>query len=99
MSGMMEILLIAAIVLGVFLLPRLRPQKPERDLQLLNYSLKFTGWMRFAILASILWPALIALFLKPWNNNWPPFLYVALGPLAVIWGARWVLSGFIKEKK
>jgi hypothetical protein len=98
-SGMMEILLIAAIVLAIFILPRMMARNPERDLQFPDRGFKLTGRMRLAIMASLVWPAIVALFLKPWNSNWPVFLYVAVGPVALTWGVCWVLWGFKKEKK
>lgn len=95
----MEILLIIAIVLGIFLLPRLMARKPEGDLQPRDQGFKFTGRMRFAIVASLLWLAIVAFFLKPWEGNWALFFYVAAGPVVLLWGFYWVFSGFRKEKE
>lgn len=95
----MEILLIVAIVLGIFMLPRLMTRKPESDLQLRLQGYRFTGRMRFAIVASLLWPAIVAFFLEPWEGHWPLFFYVAAGPVALLWGIYWVLSGFRKERE
>lgn len=99
MSGVMEILLIVAIVLGIFMLPRLMARKPEGDLQLRDQGFRFTGRMRFAIMASLLWPAIAAFFLEPWKGDWPLFFYVAVGPVALLWGIYWVLSGFKKKRE
>ncbi|MBL7212105.1 MAG: hypothetical protein ISS61_06995 [Desulfobacteraceae bacterium] len=99
MSGVIEILLIVVIVLGILLLPRLTGRKRDRDFQLADHGFRMTGWMRIAIMASFVWPVLVALFLKPWNNNWPAFLYVGVGPVALIWGISWVFLGFRKERK
>ena len=98
MSGVMEILLIVAIILGIFMLPRLMTRKPEGDLQLSDQGYRLTGRMRFAIVASLLWPAIVAFFLEPWEGHWPLFFYVAAGPVALLWGIYWVLSGFRKER-
>ncbi|MBW1862377.1 MAG: hypothetical protein JRJ02_08395 [Deltaproteobacteria bacterium] len=97
MSGLIEILLIVAIVLGVLFLPVLMNKKSEKATQRLDRVLKISGWMRLAILASLLWPALVALYLKPWNNLWHIFFYVAVGPVALTWGIFWVRSGFKKR--
>ena len=99
MSGVMEILLIIAIILGIFFLPRLMARKPEGDLQPRDQGFKFTGRMRFAIVASLLWPAIVAFFLKPWEGNWALFFYVAAGPVVLLWGFYWVFSGFRKERE
>ena len=99
MSGVTGILLIVAIVLGIFMLPRLMAGKPEADLQLRDRAFRFTGRVRFAILASLLWPAMVAFFLEPWEGRWPLFFYVAVGPVALLWGVYWVFSGFRKERE
>ncbi len=99
MSGVTEILLIVAIVLGVFFLPRMMAKNPGKDLKPSGHGFSLSGRMRMAILLSFLWPALVALFLKPWNNHWVVFLYVALGPVALSWGICWVWWGFRKEKR
>ena len=98
MSGVMEILLIVAIVLGIFMFPRLMARKSEGDLQLCDQGFKFTGRIRFAIIASFLWAAIVAFFLEPWEGHWPLFFYVAVGPVALVWGIYWVFSGFRKER-
>jgi len=99
MSGIMEILLIIAIILGIFMLPRLMSRKPEQVRQCREGGPPLSGRMRFAILVSLLWPVLVALFLKPWNSHWVVFLYMAVGPVALIWGIYWVLSGYRRERK
>ena len=97
MSGLTEILLIVVIVVGILFLPGLMSKKSEKATQRLDHLLKISGWMRLAILASLLWPALVALYLKPWNNHWHIFLYVAVGPVVLTWGIFWVFSGFKKK--
>ncbi|MEE9418329.1 MAG: hypothetical protein V3W43_02555 [Desulfatiglandaceae bacterium] len=99
MSGLMEVLLIVAIALGILMLPRLTARKPEGDLQLPDHGFRITGWIRVAIVASLLWLALIAFLLKPWDSHWLAFLYVGVGPVALIWAICWVFSGFRKKRK
>jgi len=99
MSGFMEILLIVAIIVGIIFLPGMMNRKSERVSQRVNHVLRISGWMRLAILASFLWPAFVALYLKPWNSHWHVFLYAAVGPVALTWGIFWVLSGFKKRGK
>ena len=94
----MEILLIVALILGLFMVPRLLTRKPEQDFQAPDQRSKVTGRMRMAILVSLCWPALIALFLEPWKGRWPLFFYLAAGPVIFLWGIYWVVSGFRKEK-
>jgi len=99
MSGITEILLIVAIIVGIFMLPRLMARKPAQARWPRDARPELPGRMRFAILASLLWPALVAFFLKPWNSHWFAFFYIAVGPVALTWGIYWVFSGFRKERK
>lgn len=99
MSGLMEILLIVVIALGIFMLPRLLAGKPEKKNHSPVHPYRLSGWMRLALVASFLWPALLALYFKPWNKQWSVFLYVAVGPVALAWGVSWVVSGFMKKQK
>ena len=96
MSGLTEILLIIAIILGILVLPK-RLRRPQGvDRRRLDQLLELTGWHRVAIIASILWPALLALYLKPWNTGWLIFLAIGVFPVGLAWGIYWVLSGFKK---
>lgn len=98
MSGITEILLIVAIVLGIFTLPRLLAGKADPRPDGRKATPPISGRMRVAILASLLWPVLLAFFLKPWNDHWVTFLYFAIGPVGLIWGIYWVVAGFKKNK-
>ena len=99
MSGIMEILIIVAIILGIFILPRMLRKQPEPEIKPLDQILKLNGWGRMAILVSILWIALSALYLKPWNNEWQIFFYAGLTPVILSWGIYWVFRGFKKKER
>ncbi len=96
---MTEILVIVAIAVGIIMLPRLTGKRTEKTDRQSSGLSGITGWMRLAIMASLLWPAIMAVFLKPWNHHWPLFIYIAMGPVALLWGIFWVLSGFRKNRK
>ena len=57
------------------------------------------GRTRLAIVATIFWPILVALFLKPWHKDFVPFLYIGIGPVAIGWGIMWVIVGYRKNRK
>ena len=96
---MQEFLVVAAIALALFFIPRLTNRKPtpapERNNELMT---TLPGWMRLAILVTIFWIAGLAAYLQPWKNssNTIDFLYIAIGPVAAAWGAFWVWSGYKK---
>jgi len=98
MSGVTEILLIVAIIVAVFMLPRMMSRRPESDTPHQGRGLPLSGRMRIAVLASLLWPAIMAILLEPWNGCWVVFFYAAVGPIVLLWGIYWVFSGFRKEK-
>lgn len=96
MSGLMEILLIIAVILAIFMLPRLLNRQKEVVIRRPYQGSRLTGWKRLAIVASFVWPALTALYFKPWSTDWHPFAYLAFGPVALAWGIFWVQRGFRK---
>ncbi len=93
---MSQILVIIAIALVIFMLPRLLGKRDEKKDSAYRNLLEISGWLRLAIMASILWPAAAALYLKPWNHQWLMFSYVGIGPVLLFWGVFWVFSGFRK---
>lgn len=98
---MQEILVVAAIALVLFFIPRFMRRKAEPAPQQDNPGIitKLTGWMRLAILVTIFWIAGLSVYLKPWENFSMLFPYIILGPVAVGWGAFWVWSGYKKYRR
>ncbi len=92
---MTEILVIVAIAAAIFMLPRMTGRRPEKGSPASSFS-RIGGWVRLAIMGSVVWPAGAAFFLKPWNGDWSLFLYAGMGPVIIFWGIYWVLSGFKK---
>jgi hypothetical protein len=91
MSGLQEILLIAVILMGILFLPRILPtrteQRPKNPVAFLSRK------MRVAIVASIVYPAIAALFLQPWNRDVMTFMYAGFGPVALGWLGYWAFTG------
>jgi len=98
MSGLMEILIIVVIVLGIILLPGRLSRQQDNTVQKQGKSGGLKGWARLAVFFSILWPAILTFYLRPWEGHWHMFLSLAFGPLAAAWGLFWVFSGFRKKK-
>lgn len=94
MSGVTEILLLVAIILGILILPRTLHRPKENDIHQVNQGMSLTGWHRLAIIVSVLWPALFAFYLKPWQSDWLIYFSVAICPVGLAWGVYWVFSGF-----
>jgi len=91
MSGFQEILLVAAILLGILFVPRMMPRRgapvPARPSMVISRN------MRIAIAASVIYPAIVASFLHPWRGDLILFLYAGGGPVLLGWLLFWVLTG------
>ena len=96
-SGIQEILVLVLIILGILFLPRILNRGQERQAVAVRPAVVLTGRMRLAMAASALWPALVAAFMQPWKQDLFPYLYLGLGPVAVIWALYWVYTGFRKK--
>lgn len=94
MSGLTEILLLVAIILVIFILPRMLNRKSDDLPRGPAKPFRMTGRIRLIVLASLIWPGLIALFLKPWQGSWLTFIYIGIAPVALTWGICWVFMGF-----
>jgi isoprenylcysteine carboxyl methyltransferase (ICMT) family protein YpbQ len=96
-----EILIIVAIILAVFVLPKrfIRRSPPVKRAPLKQGAI-LTGWQRMAILLSILWLSFLALYLKPWVkglNEWYIYIYAGITPVVLYWGGYWIYRGFKRK--
>ena len=91
MSGVNEILIIAAIVAGIFFVPRMMPAK--RQIQVSKKVVTLSGRMRLAIAISIVYPLAAAAYFQPWKKDIMLFLYLGIGPVALYWLMKWVFAG------
>jgi len=95
-SGIQEILVLVIIVLGILFLPRILNRGQEKRPAVPRPAIVISGKMRLAIAASVLWPAVMAVFMQPWEKELFRYLYLGVGPVALIWILCWVLTGFRK---
>ena len=96
-TGIQEILVLVAIIVGIIFLPRILNRGHEKKVVAPKPAVVLSGKMRLAIAASVLWPAAIAAYMQPWRDDLFPFLYVGLGPVAVCWVIYWVFTGFSRK--
>jgi hypothetical protein len=96
LSGLREILVVAAVLLALFLVPRLVRSKrgsaaaPAAD----GGNANGNGLVRLALLLSALWVSVSFVLLNPTAGSWVPFFGVGVLPVALGWGIRWVALGF-----
>ncbi len=93
-SGIQEILVLVAIILGILFLPRILNRGQEKKPAAFKPAVVLSGKMRMAIAASVLWPAAMAAFMQPWENDPFPFLYIGSGPVIFGWVVFWIYTGF-----
>lgn len=102
MSGFQELLLIAIIVLAIFFIPRLtarnKAQAPLRP-AVRRPPRQLSGWLRLAILVSIIWLCGCLLYFRPWLGEYYGFAAVGCLPIVVAWGLRWVLAGYRTNRR
>jgi hypothetical protein len=100
-SGINEIALIALIAFAIFFIPRMRSGK-RREITFVKPAKKtpvITGSIRLGIFLSLMWLTASAFFFEPWNNNIITFCYIGTGPVFLLWGLIWVVSGYKKHRK
>ena len=101
-SGLQEILLILLIVLAIVFLPRVTGRRQPlvttgRGRR--RPYLKLSGSLRLAILGSITWLFLAAVYFEPWHRDLPSYCYLGAGPVVLFWGVLWIVAGFRKHRK
>ena len=96
-SGIQEILVLVIIILGILFLPRILNRGQEKRPAVPRPVIVVSGKMRLAIAASVLWPAVMAAVIQPWEKDLFRYLFLGVGPVAVIWIIYWVLTGFQKR--
>ena len=96
-SGIQEILVLVIIILGILFLPRILNRGQEKRPAAPRPAIVISGKIRLAIAASVLWPAVMAVFIQPWEKDLSRYLFLGVGPVAIIWIIYWVLTGFRKR--
>jgi len=96
MFGLQEILIICAIVVGAIVIPRLvNPPRPAP--KLVQSGKKLSGKGRLAIAASLIFPCVVAAFMRPWRNDPLGYAYIGFGPVILGWLTYWVLQGYRRK--
>lgn len=101
-SGIQEILVLVIIILLIFIAPRIltrqRPSSPAAP-TVARFPIRVTGRLRLAVVATILWPLIIAAYLRPWHSaHLSAYLFLGLGPVLLGWAIAWVIAGFKKRR-
>jgi hypothetical protein len=96
-AGIQEILVLVIVILAIFILPRVlsRGGNEQREEPSVSRMMSLiSGPMRLALVVSLVWPLVVAGYLKPWKSGLFPFLYLAFGPVIFGWSIRWIIIGY-----
>ncbi len=96
MSGLQEILIIVLIVMAIIFLPRISGRGSGTSSR--KALLTISGWLRLAIVVTVIWLIGWAAYLRPWNGEMLSFTLVGLVPVILGWGALWIIAGFRKKQ-
>jgi len=93
LTGISEFLLLILVIACIFILPRMFqgksiPQKKDGREMLNRLPAKTRG----GIVASVAYPLLLALYLKPWQGNGVAFVSYGIFPVFLVWALVWILS-------
>ncbi len=89
--------MLVIIILGILFLPRILNRGQEKKPAVPRPAIVVSGKMRLAIAASVLWPAVMAAFIQPWQKGLSHYLILGVSPVVFIWLIYWVLTGFRKK--
>ncbi len=95
MPGIQEILVVGAVAVLFFYLPKRGIANPKAGAN--NLLSRISGTMRLAIVSSLLWLALSAVIWHPWQGDWLSFICWGPGIVVVVWSLYWVVVGFRKK--
>jgi len=90
LTGVSEILVLVLLISGILILPRMLKPAPSRKKAGTKKSMSMK--MRAGIVISVVFPSIMALYLKPWNENLILFVLLGAVPVALAWGIVWILA-------
>ncbi|MCK5163856.1 MAG: hypothetical protein KAQ72_09070 [Desulfobacula sp.] len=93
MTGISEILVLVLLIACILILPRLFKGEPAQKVSLSKKVPKLTTKIRFGIILTIIYPIAVALYLRPWNENFIPYITYAIIPVFLVWAIVWVIAG------
>lgn len=92
MTGISEILVLVLLITGILILPRMFKVAPAEQKAFAKPIKKFTLKTRIAVVLTLVYPLVIALYLKPWNENLISYISTAIVPVLLFWAIVWILA-------
>lgn len=94
MTGISEILILILLIACILIIPRMFKAEPTKKTSSSKKLTKLTAKIRLGIVLSIVYPILMAIYLKPWHVS-QVILYISYGimPVLLVWAFIWILAG------
>lgn len=93
MTGISEILVLVLLIACILILPRLFKGEPAKKISTSKKQKKFTANIRFGIVLTLVYPIVMALYIKPWNENIILFVSFGIIPVFLVWAVVWIIAG------
>jgi hypothetical protein len=97
-TGISEILVLVLLIACILILPRLFKGESDKKASSAKKIKTLSAKSRFSIVLTLTYPLLMALYLKPWEDNLIIYLSFGVAPLFIAWAIVWIAAG-IKNKR
>ncbi|MBU8910268.1 MAG: hypothetical protein KOO65_03260 [Desulfobacterales bacterium] len=93
MTGISEILVLVLLIACILILPRLFKGEPVKKSSSSEKLKRLPAKIRFGIVLTLVYPMIMAFYLKPWNENVLSYLSYGVIPVFLVWAVVWIISG------
>ncbi|WP_457552455.1 hypothetical protein [Desulfobacula sp.] len=93
MTGISEILVLVLLITCILILPRFFKGEPAKKKSSLKKLGRISAKIRFSLVLSFIYPLAMALYLKPWKENFITYISCGVIPVFLVWATAWILAG------
>lgn len=92
-TGINEILVLVLLIACILILPRLFKGDSTKKVSSSKKFKNLSSKIRFSIVLTLAYPIVVALYLKPWENNFIVYLSYGIVPVFLVWALAWIVAG------
>jgi len=93
LTGISEILILILLITCILILPRLFKGEPDKKVPPSKKIKALPAKLRVSIVLTLVYPMIMALYFKPWENNLIIFLSYGIIPVFLFWALVWIIAG------
>ncbi len=93
MTGISEILILVLLITCILILPRIFKGEPDNKISPSKKIQALPAKLRVSIVLTLAYPMVMALYLKPWENNLIIYLAYGIIPVFLFWALAWIVAG------